>query len=62
MHKRRKPSKLKKGLPQSDHPLPTIHIERSQWVLMRWAAAAFMAAAGVAYLLGHLGPSAAIAG
>lgn len=62
MHRRRKPSTLRKEIPQSDHKLSTIHVERSQWVLMRWAGAAFVAAVGIAYVLGHLGPNVAAAG
>ena len=39
-----------------------VHIERSRWVLARWATGALIAAGSFAYLLAHLGPSAAIAG
>lgn len=38
------------------------HIERSRSVVLRWAFAASMAAAGFAYVLAHLGPNAAVAG
>jgi hypothetical protein len=39
-----------------------VYIERSRWVLARWAICALLAAGGVAYVLAHLGPRVAIAG
>jgi hypothetical protein len=40
----------------------SVYVERSRWVLARWAICAVLAAGGVAYVLAHLGPRFAVAG